>query len=517
MQITELILKNFGKFTDKKIEFSEGINLIYGENEAGKSTVHAFLRGMLFGMERRRGRAAQNDMFSRYEPWENPNYYAGVIRFQCGGRSFRLERNFDKYAKRSELFCEDDGEELSVEQGDLEMLLGGMGEADYDNTVSIAQMRAATNASLAAELKNYAANYYAAGNSEINLEAALNALRDRKKALEKEVRGQGEIKQEKRDKIELEASYVWRELHRLETEIDRTKEEVKVKQKEWAACEERRKHEFYREEQEGRFYGWRIHPVELFSMAAAVVLSFLLFSKPWNFLVAIVVALAEGLYIWNCMKDGKKKKDAQRKDAERAEEDARKELEKKKWKLEKLREDEKEKRVQYGNLKEQMEELDEVSEESIEQEKRRQALELAARKMLTLSKEMQEGLSRKLNGRMSEIVGSLTSGKYEQVWVDEELHIHLLSGGRRLTVEQVSRGTIEQIYFALRMAAAEVLYEEECPVILDDTFAYYDDVRMEAALRWLTENRKQVLIFTCQKREREAFEKMELPCRFVGI
>lgn len=517
MQITELILKNFGKFTDKEIQLTDGINLIYGENESGKSTVHTFLRGMLFGMERGRGRAAQNDVFRKYEPWENPNFYAGVLRFTCGSRRFRLERHFDKYSKRTELFCEDDGEQLSPEHGDLEMLLGGMQETEYENTVSVGQMRAVTGASLAAELKNYAANYYAAGNSEINLDGALGALKERKKELEKEVRISGRIKQEKRDKISLEASYVWRELHRLEKEIERTEEEMKTQREEWQKCEEKRQQELHQEEQAGKFYGWRIHPVEMFGMIAAFVLSFLLFARPWNFLVAVVVALAEGLHIWNCLKDGKKKKDAQRRDAEKRMEEIGQVLEKQKWKLEKLREDEKEKRVQYGNLQEQLEELDEVSEESREQEKRRQALELAAQTMATLSRELQNGVSRKLDGRMSEILRGITGGKYEQVWVDEELHINLFANGRRIAMEQVSRGTIEQIYFALRMAAAEVLHEEEYPVILDDTFAYYDDARMEMTLRWLAENRKQVLIFTCQKREREALERMRLQYRFIGL
>ena len=45
-------------------------------------------------------------------------------------------------------------------------------------------------------------------------------------------------------------------------------------------------------------------------MLGAFFVTFLLFHKPWNFLVAIVVALAEGLYVWNCLKDGKKKKKA---------------------------------------------------------------------------------------------------------------------------------------------------------------------------------------------------------------
>ena len=73
MQINELLLKNFGKFHDRQIDLDEGINLIHGENESGKSTIHTFIRGMLFGIERGRGRAAQNDTFSIYEPWENPN------------------------------------------------------------------------------------------------------------------------------------------------------------------------------------------------------------------------------------------------------------------------------------------------------------------------------------------------------------------------------------------------------------------------------------------------------------
>ena len=52
MQINELLLKNFGKFHDRQIDLEEGINLIHGENESGKSTIHTFIRGMLFGIER---------------------------------------------------------------------------------------------------------------------------------------------------------------------------------------------------------------------------------------------------------------------------------------------------------------------------------------------------------------------------------------------------------------------------------------------------------------------------------
>ena len=92
--------------------------------------------------------------------------------------------------------------------------------------------------------------------------------------------------------------------------------------------------------------------------------------------------------------------------------------------------------------------------------------------------------------------------------VDEKLKMSLYTGARKISIDQVSRGTVEQIYFALRMAATEILYDEEYPIILDDTFVFYDDVRLESTLRWLVKSKKQVLIFTCQKREQDILNKI---------
>ena len=116
--------------------------------------MQAINRAMLFGMERGRGIAAAKDDFSKYQPWENPNYYAGVMRFRCGNRNFRLERSFDRISKQVSLVCEDDGEELSVEHGDLDILLGGITPGMYDNTVSIGQFQSRPGQELAESLKN---------------------------------------------------------------------------------------------------------------------------------------------------------------------------------------------------------------------------------------------------------------------------------------------------------------------------------------------------------------------------
>ena len=73
----------------------------------------------------------------------------------------------------------------------------------------------------------------------------------------------------------------------------------------------------------------------------------------------------------------------------------------------------------------------------------------------------------------------------------------------------MSRGTVEQIYFALRMAALNLLYEEKIPVIFDDAFGCYDEKRLKSTLKWLSNQDRQVIIFTCQRREQEIIEMLK--------
>ena len=59
-------------------------------------------------------------------------------------------------------------------------------------------------------------------------------------------------------------------------------------------------------------------------------------------------------------------------------------------------------------------------------------------------------------------------------------------------------------------------YPDDC-VLLDETFAMYDDERLMAALKWLYGNRKQVILFTCTNREIQMLEKLKLPWHLVSI
>lgn len=492
MKIREVYLKNFGKFQNQRIQFHDGIHIFYGENESGKTTIHTFIKCMLFGLERGRGRAASKDTFSLYEPWENPNYYAGVLRFESGGKNFLLERNFDRYSKSARLICEDDGEEFSLEHGDLEMLLNGLTSDNYENTVSVSQMKVETNQGLAAELQNYSTNYYATGSSEIDLDGAVKRLDKRKKELEKEIQKSLQEKQQKRYEMEQETTYIWRDIHRLEQETEEIDVEIqKEKQQHQEAIRQK--------EAEGK---WRVSPLMLFGMIVLLVLAFVLFHKPLNYLLMIVFVLAEGIYVWNRMKDGK------RKSREEIEREGKSTLAKLLWEKEHIQMELKEKQIQYGNIQEQLEELEESDEADKRQDKRKRALELALERLEELSRGVHKEFGVRLNEKASEILSVITGGKYTMLMIDEKLKMKLYTGERNISIEQVSRGTIEQIYFALRMAASDLLYEEEYPLVLDETFAFYDDVRLENTLRWLLEQKRQVLLFTCQTREQKLLEKI---------
>ncbi len=520
MKIQELKLKHFGKFTDKNIRIEDGVNILYGENESGKSTLHSFIKGMFFGMERGRGRASAHDAFSIYEPWENSNYYSGALKFESGGKIFRIDRNFDRYTKKAELICEDDGEQLSVADGDLEMLLAGLDSGGYENTISVGQRKVETGQSLEVKFKNYATNYYAmtdearlsfgyaVGNCEMDLGRTLERLKEKKKALEKEIKESLLKKQAERERMEQEASYVWRDVHHLEEEFDRISAELEYRREK--AAQKAENVENRRIIDELRPAKWRIHPVELILFGVIIILAFILIARPWNFLVSIIIFLACGLYVWNRMKVGKQQEKTPPELIleEITPEEEKIPLEKLVWEQTHVREELREKQIQYGNIKEQLAELDEVSEDYREYDKRRLALKLAMERLNELSGELKRQLEERLKGEASQILAYITEGKYTQLLIEDGMHLSILKEGKRISLEQLSRGTVEQVYFALRMAASKVLHEEEYPVILDDTFVYYDDMRLKKVLQWLGEHKQQVLIFTCQKREAQLLDEL---------
>lgn len=186
MQFKELQLNNFGKFHNKTIDLKDGLNLIYGENEAGKSTVHFFIRGMLFGIEKLRGRVSKEDAYTKYQPWDNPSAYQGSLILETGGKCYRLFRNFDKNNKSFTITDMETGREVNLNSEELTKFYGGLTEGGYRNTVSIEQLKARTDQELAEEVRNYITNLSMTKSNEVDISKALSFLQERKKELEEE-------------------------------------------------------------------------------------------------------------------------------------------------------------------------------------------------------------------------------------------------------------------------------------------------------------------------------------------
>lgn len=533
MVIRELYIKNFGKFTERHFYLEDGVQVISGENEFGKSTLHAFIRAMLFGLERGRGRAAAKDAFTRCEPWENPGYYAGVMRFTCGGRNFRLERSFARAAQQASLVCEDDGEELSLEHGDLDMLLGGLSAALFDSTVSVGQLQARPGQELYEALENRAANYFESGSGEIDIAAALRLLREKQHGAEREVREQETARETGQGRLRMECRYLERDMGALREEY----EEKKARLKKLGETERNRMFEerqsdgipdMESEEAEGCMPGARnlicMGIVGILAGAAGFMWSVFLenavqplSSVPFAGIAAVVAAAGVLLLAAGAAGAVKAKRRGVKAEAARQNDktkqpkqpDAQMQAEARRLQgeMDHIRSAWKEKEIRCANLREQCEEYED-SDTLKMLRRRQQALALAEETLKKAAAEMGDQTSGILNRRASEIFAAFTDGAYRSLRISRDRHLSVWDGTRSIPAERLSRGTIEQLYLAVRLAAADMLLEEPVPLILDDVFAFYDDKRLESALKWLSTQGKQVIIFTCHKREEEIAKRV---------
>lgn len=95
MQINKININNYGNLSNKEINLDNKINIIYGKNEAGKSTLLNFIESMFFGANKNKGKKIIPD-FDRYNPWNNGEY-SGTIDYQLeNGEEFHVYRDFKK-------------------------------------------------------------------------------------------------------------------------------------------------------------------------------------------------------------------------------------------------------------------------------------------------------------------------------------------------------------------------------------------------------------------------------------
>ena len=95
MKINYLKINGFGKIKNKEINLGKNINLIYGKNESGKSTVLKFIESMLYGISKNKNGKAISD-YEKYKPW-NGEEFSGKLKYELSHqKEFEIYREFSK-------------------------------------------------------------------------------------------------------------------------------------------------------------------------------------------------------------------------------------------------------------------------------------------------------------------------------------------------------------------------------------------------------------------------------------
>ena len=95
MKINNLKINGFGKIENKEIKLSDNINLIYGENEAGKTTLLKFISGMFYGISKNKNKKEIPD-YEKYKPWKSEEFSGKIEYTLDNNETYEIFRQFNK-------------------------------------------------------------------------------------------------------------------------------------------------------------------------------------------------------------------------------------------------------------------------------------------------------------------------------------------------------------------------------------------------------------------------------------
>lgn len=614
MKLKRVEIDNFGKFKGFSLDFSDGMNFIYGNNEDGKTTLMSFIKMMFYGNV---GAARDlSNLRKKYRPWDGAPM-GGAIEFEADGRLYRIQKRFGATVGKDEVavqclttgepvllkkdeeagsyffHMELDGFERSVFIGQT----GGFSKKDSGRTDEITEKltnlttSAEENVSLTAALSNLTAaseqlvtkrgnagllvesrrlveDLQDALRSAMDMETAQRELREEYEVLVKLQKAEKErlamMQQRRGDELtavqELnDAEGAFRELQgRLalaEANCEKHKEVARLK----LVAEEEKLQQAELAVENGvvpKRVPWAGISGVVCALAAVVTAIFI---SPFCALVLVPACLLFVLEYSNrgkefrmrqYLKSAEESANALRASVEQMKTESENELSALLQSVARLREDTaaaakqvERKRYRVTELKRQKEpevkleaelmmrdeaiasvrnrirtpeksiqllqaELKEAEQVRRERQEYYDALQLALRVMQESAEELRQNFGPKLSQRTAEIFAKLTKNRYRNVVVTKDFTVSVLAeddvyyrdGG------YLSNGTVDQVYFALRLAIVELLAGDEnrhLPMMLDDIFEQYDEGRTEDGLDFLSDytadGKEQVIFCTCHR------------------
>lgn len=642
MILEKLYIDGFGKFSDYSLNFSPSIQILYGENEAGKSTIHAFIQAMLYGIPKG---ASKKEVFFQYRPFSKALGFGGSLTFSHQGKSYCVQRDFLQGGE-AHITILPQGEKLFEGESFLQSVLSPFSLESFKNTVSIRQLKSSTEREMVYELQAMLSNFQESGNVELNPQAALDYLEQEEARLREKMIPDatkrysgllGEVKNTHRSLSLLEAEEAQfseekslkgldpkeamieetdreesLELQRKVAEIEETREEWNrlssllekegLSNKEELLLEQEKMLQYLSHEQEEKELGKSsifLYPLFCFfalCFAVLTTLSFLyaytsvalprfpFFSMGFSaylypffcaFLLFLLLALsqrriftqqqrwvkqekrefeeilakrnistflqfqnsskeelreegssytqAKVLQYYNTLLEKWGEKEELEKSLALLEESYQKE--KLLWLETSYKEKQKEQREellrQYGILQNKADLIRPSLEENEKLQEKREAISEAKERIRQIAGEIRKSFAFYLNEDCGKALSEITGGRYDSLWIDEQLHIYVNAKEGFFPLEQASTGTIDQLYLALRLSMALLLQRENrdlLPLLFDDSFAMYDEKRLAASIGYLKKAYPaQILLFTCHHREEKILKELGIPFEQVEL
>ncbi len=457
MIINKISINRFGRLCKTSVDFDKGLNIVYGANESGKSTIHGFIINMLFGMKKGRGKAAKTDDFTRFEPKDAPLEYSGSMEIKAEGGAYILSRDFAA-GKRRDTLTALDGMEISPLKGEgIYALLGGISRDAYANTFSILQGDATDRALLSDILTDRYSVLDSNGSYDGVVSESLEALAARQKQLEKQSRKLRQERDERAALLRSKISYVEDEeaalKERLRLEADKCHE---------ASSFDRAADKPEAPQNKGRKASGIIAGIAFF-VFAAILFAFLP-APIWLRAAIIAVIALSGIGVILNSRD--EKKDLGTKETKNQAAEANIEQEKL---VSYIRDSLLAKEKEKERLREQYNALMKGSGEESELDKKISGLILARQTLLGIAGIYRYRHEKLFRANVARIFEYLTSDDDRRIVFEDQIEPVLLQNGVYIPFWQASKGTRDLIELSIRLAAADILSEKEpLPIILDD-------------------------------------------------
>lgn len=604
MKIKKLKINGFGKLKDKDIELKECINIIYGKNEAGKSTLLKFITGMFYGVSKNKN-GGNIPEIDKVEPWDNEEF-SGKINYVLDNKNeYEVYREFKK--KNPKIFnsnLEDISKDFNIDKTKgnqffydqtgldestfITSVITKQGEVKLDDKSQNNIIQKISNilgtgedtnsySKIISKLKKKLNDEVGTSNTKekpINtVEKRINELSIEKEKLEAYQSEQFEIEEEIR-KIKLDIVDNKERLETLKTaniKLETIKsEEGKINVLKKLNEDTKLEIEQLKNESKEKINSLKTNKITLrdkIIISILIIISAIMFIFLRNKYIAILPTLISILYIiFIAIKINRNKselKEERRKYKDKindANSKAKAQIEEIKtiandykqklneiYKQYNIKENENviqeinslqskinEKtlklhttEIDYNNINPKLEKLINIEEElesllndrknlkqkSYEIKKAIETLEMAYNKM-------KEEITPKFTEKLSDTIKNVSNNKYNKVKINISGEIIVEdSNGNYINAENLSLGTIDQLYLALRLASIEEITEETMPIILDEAFAYYDNERLKNILEYMSKEYKnrQIIIFTCTDREKSILNSLEINYNLVTL